>query len=56
MISTDNDLIILFSKNCEGTVIWSSDGSNKNKPAYYSPVWMMKFFIDYNEPITLQNL
>jgi hypothetical protein len=52
--NTNNNLIVLFSDTCKGTVL--NSGSSPHSIGTVSTLWAEKeCFIPFNDPITLQN-
>ena len=54
MRNTKNDLVVLMNHSGIGMVI--ATGSLHLPIGYYSDGWEIQFFVDYNKPITLENV
>ena len=50
----DKGIIVFFFENRNGVVLETVKGSDKYQ-GFYSDVFIMDCFTDYNEPITIQN-
>lgn len=49
----DKGIIVLFSSERNGVVVYTPN--DYREVGYMSDSFLMKFFSDYNEPVTLQN-
>jgi len=49
--------VVLFSSDNEGTVVWINKETDDgfHEIGHYSPNWMMHYFEDFKDKLTLEN-
>lgn len=52
-IRKDQDLIVLFSADCKGTVI--NKGTSPHDDGHHCGAWVMHFFVPFEGSVTLSN-
>ena len=56
MQGKSNNSIVLFTSEREGTVLFIGDRNQLLKLGQYEKCWQFDRFVDYNGPITLENV